>query len=106
MKKECAESMKQEPGAVKNEELPPPPLGEAEILLGAKVRIWSDAYGRKSWGVKGTVAAAAGEGKVRVETTNLGVHVVEGQHVERLGGLKPRLQARTLRSLTADQRQH
>ena len=91
---------------MKKEELPQPPLSEAEGLLGAKVRIWSDAYGRKSWGVKGTVAAAAGEGKVRVETTNLGVHVVEGQHVERLGGLKPRLQARTLRSLTADQRQH
>ena len=79
---------------------------EAEVLVGAKVRIWSDAYGKMSWGVKGTVTASAGEGKVVVQTETMGKHVVQYQHVERLDGLKQWRPALTLRNLTAELRQY
>ena len=69
--------------------LPLPPPDEAEALVGAKVRIWSDAYGKVSWGVTGT-ATSAHEGKAHMQTDIMSVHVVERQHVERKDGLKPR----------------
>lgn len=46
-------------------------------------------------------AASAHEGEVQVLADIMAMHVVEHQHVERKGGLKPRRNLRNLRNLAA-----
>ena len=83
-------------GGLPPQPLPPPP-DAAEALHGVKVRIWSDAYGKKSWGATGTVTELFGEDMVLVQTENMAKHKVKASHVQRLDSLKEKRQAKTLR---------